>query len=179
MVPDDTKDVAHPFDVDLVLVGDLGDIERRRKQIERRDARRELGRNAERHVFGRSPARCGRVRIRRAHNGNDVISRATAGPKNSTVLPTASGRGRWRRSHRLPRSTSLRDSRYSAVCASTSQGRVECVDVLPEQLLAEDRARRLVGAHDVGAGRAGFLAEPERERRAGPVHHPVHERRSR
>ena len=54
--------------------------------------------------------------------------------------------------------------------------RVERFDVAPQRLLVEDRPRRFVGAHDVGAGRAGLLADPERERRAGPVDQAVHER---
>ena len=41
---------------------------------------------------------------------------------------------------------------------------------------SNDRAGRFVRAHDVGAGRAGLLADPERERGAGPVHETVHER---
>jgi hypothetical protein len=53
---------------------------------------------------------------------------------------------------------------------------IERLDLAPQCVLVEERARGFVGAHDIRRRRARFLADPEHERHPGPVDEPVHER---
>ena len=113
----------------------------------------------------------------RAHAGSVVVSRANGAAKNSTVAATGE------RPLAVPEQPAARPLHElaatrgtSSVCTSTSIDAVERLDVAPQRVLVEDRARGFVRAHDVGPVRAGLLADAERERGAGPVDQAVHER---
>ena len=78
-------------------------------------------------------------------------------------------RGLERTSQRVARSTRRRPSISIASCALGSDLVVERLDLAPERAHLEHLTRDRVRAREYRRGRAGLLAEPERERGAGAI----------
>ncbi len=108
--------------------------------------------------------------------GSATVSRVTRTAKKPTVSATRQRSGAVAQqppARAFDETARLQVHRRLRIGADNA---VEHLDVVPQLLLIEDRARRLVRPQDLGRGRARLFCEPECECRAGPVHHAVHQR---
>ncbi len=153
----------------------LRDVERGREQVERRDLRRELAGHA---LLGQRERRCteplalGPAHERRQRDrepAERVAEELDRGHHRQRLAAVAQQPA----AHALDQLSGLEVHRRLHV---DRDGPVERFDGVPQRVLPDDRPGRLVGAHDVGARRAGLLRDAERERRAGPVDETVHQR---
>ena len=133
------------LDLDVVRGGELGDVERAREQVERGDRRRE--RRAARPARRTPRRRRSMLGRHRGHRGQprDRNREERDGRRDGQRSRAVAEQPARRRARRAAGSRGT-----SAVCASTSTRRVERLDVAPQRVLVEDRARGFVGAHDVG-----------------------------
>ncbi len=153
----------------LMRAGELDDVERAGHAVERGDAQRQQARHALGHVL----RGCGRVPIRRHRH------RGQPGDRHREERDRLGDADRLPALAQQPAGTALDQPPAREIqlrLRVDRDRRVERLDVAPQRVLVEDRARGFVRAHDVGCRRAGLLPQPERERDPGAVHEPVDER---